>query len=97
MSEHDHAHRVSVRPEESCVLDEERHCLTCSDEAIKVRVVAVKPEAGTATVAVDLLNIEEVDISLLERVRPGDLLLVHAGVALERCSAEEEREEAHHA
>ncbi|GLV55223.1 hypothetical protein KDH_20700 [Dictyobacter sp. S3.2.2.5] len=97
MSEHDHAHRANARPEENCVLDEEGHCLTCSDEARQARVVTVNSATATARVAVDLLNIEEVDISLLEQVCPGDLLLVHAGVALERCSAEEGREEANHA
>jgi hydrogenase maturation factor len=55
-------------------------CITCSDEG-RVAEVAAVHEAGSAVVlAAGLL--ETVDVSLIDPVRPGDLVLVHAGVAL---------------
>lgn len=66
-----------------CQRDAENHCLTCSDAIVSVRVVEVKPEVGMALVEVEQ-QIEEVDITLVEGVAPGDVLLVHGGVAIER-------------
>ncbi|HET7758331.1 MAG TPA: HypC/HybG/HupF family hydrogenase formation chaperone [Gaiellaceae bacterium] len=56
-------------------------CLTCSDEA--VRAVVVEVEAPNATVEVDGQR-ERVGIELVEGVEPGDTLLCHAGIALEK-------------
>ncbi len=56
-------------------------CLTCGDVAVEARVIAV--EGATATVAVEGAE-ERVGIELVELVEPGDLLLCHAGIALER-------------
>ncbi len=64
----------------SCILDAEGHCITCSDEALEVRVLSIDAETGLARVAVKDVT-EEVDITLVESVVPGDLLLVHGGVA----------------
>jgi hydrogenase maturation factor len=66
-----------------CQIDADHHCLTCSDEAIQVRVVSVEPTNGTALVEVDN-QIEEIDVMLVEDVVPGNLLLVHGGVAIAR-------------
>lgn len=60
----------------------DNHCLTCSDELLSVRVVLVY-DVGTALVELGGLR-EEIDISLIGQVRPGDILLAHAGVALAR-------------
>jgi hydrogenase maturation factor len=56
-------------------------CITCSDEAVEVTVVAVhgseaivRIPGGEQTVAIDLVP----------DAAPGDLLLCHAGIALER-------------
>jgi hydrogenase maturation factor len=65
----------------SCILDAEGHCITCSDEALEVRVLSIDAETGLARVAVKDVT-EEVDITLVESVVPGDLLLVHGGVAI---------------
>jgi hydrogenase assembly chaperone HypC/HupF len=65
----------------SCSLDGEGHCITCSDEAVQVRVVSVNEENGLALVTVDGVE-EEVDVTLVEQIAPGDLLLVHGGVAI---------------
>ena len=65
----------------SCSLDSEGHCITCSDEAVTVRVRRVEQESGLALVEVEDTT-EEVDITLVEHVRAGTLLLVHGGVAI---------------
>jgi len=67
-----------------CVDD---HCLTCSDALLSVRVVALRQETNIALVEASGQH-EEVDISLVERVEPGDILLVHGGVALARQAAD---------
>ena len=66
---------------ESCVLDAEGHCITCSDEATPARIMQIDLDQGTALV--DLLSQPtEVDITLVDAVMPGDWLLVHGGVAI---------------
>jgi hydrogenase maturation factor len=57
-------------------------CVTCSDEAVPMRVVEVRPGA-TAICDGDV----EVMTDLVDAVEPGDELLVHAGVALARVPA----------
>jgi hydrogenase maturation factor len=55
-------------------------CITCSDEG---RVAEVRAVLGAGSVDVMVGGRSEtVDASLVDSVRPGDLLLVHAGVAL---------------
>lgn len=57
------------------------HCITCSDEAVRVTVASVNNERSIAQVTEGGLT-EEVDISLVDAVSPGDVLLAHGGVAL---------------
>jgi hydrogenase maturation factor len=61
-------------------LDREE-CITCSDEAVAATVVEVKG----ANAAVEV-NGERtlVGIELVEPVEAGDVLLCHAGIALEK-------------
>ena len=75
----------------ACELDEEGHCITCSDEAVSVRVLRIDQEGGVALVSVKDATkdatkdvTEEVDISLVDDVVAGDTLLVHGGVAISR-------------
>ncbi len=56
-------------------------CITCGDVAVEARVVAVREE--TATIEKDGAR-EEVAVELVDGVSVGDILLCHAGVALER-------------
>ena len=56
-------------------------CLTCSDEAVEARVRSV--EGLEAVIAIDA-PVERVAIEPVPDARPGDLLLCHAGIALER-------------
>ena len=60
------------------------HCTTCSDEALQARVLRLDEETGLAVVEVMAQEIrtEEIDITLVDNVVPGDLLLVHGGVAI---------------
>lgn len=63
---------------------EHDHCVTCGDTAVTAVVVEVG--AATATVAVGALR-ERVAIELVEPVAVGDILLCHAGIALEKLPA----------
>ena len=74
-------HELILARNSSCELDAEGHCVTCSDEALPARVLRVDSEAGLALVAVKDAT-EEIDITLVDSVAPGDLLLVHGGVAI---------------
>ena len=56
-------------------------CVTCGDVAVTGTVVEVT--GATATVDVDGAR-ERVAIELVEPVAVGELLLCHAGIALER-------------
>lgn len=64
-----------------CELDAEGHCITCSDEATAATVQRIDQETGVAFVTIDD-TIEEVDISLIDDVAAGDVILVHGGVAI---------------
>jgi hydrogenase assembly chaperone HypC/HupF len=76
-------HELEPIEEVSCALDAEDHCITCSDEALQVRVLNVDEEHGQAQVTLNGIE-EEIDISLVESIAPGDILLVHGGVAIAR-------------
>lgn len=65
------------------VCSDDQHCITCSDEAIEVRVVAVDLRTLLATVEVQG-QIAHVDVSFVDTVTPHDRLLVHGGVAIAR-------------
>jgi hydrogenase maturation factor len=60
-------------------------CLTCSDQAVAARVQAV---AGREAVVAADGRSERVAIDLVPDAAPGDLLLCHAGIALERLDTE---------
>ena len=59
----------------------EDHCATCSDEALPAQVLRVDAQAGLALVTMKDTT-EEVDITLVDGITPGDILLVHGGVAI---------------
>ena len=61
-------------------LDREQ-CITCGDVAVTATVVEVS--GSTATVEIDGAR-EDVGIELVAPVEPGDVLLCHAGIALQR-------------
>jgi D-sedoheptulose 7-phosphate isomerase len=73
---------VHVFFEQPGLLDEA--CITCGDVAVEATVVAVR--GATAIVERDGAR-EEVAVELVEDAREGDVLLCHAGVALERLAS----------
>jgi hydrogenase maturation factor len=58
---------------------DEAHCITCSDEGVPMTVTSVRPGA-LAVCDPDV----EVMTDLVGPVEQGDVLLVHAGVAIAR-------------
>ncbi len=66
-----------------CAPTLDEHCVTCSDEALTATVLCVDSENNLALVQVEGTT-REVEITLVTAVLPGDLLLVHGGVALSR-------------
>lgn len=58
-------------------------CITCSDQLLEVLVIGVDEAAGTARGTVDGSPVE-ISIELLDSVSPGEVLLCHGGVALQR-------------
>ena len=74
--------REAAGTETACHID--RHCITCSDEAVELRVVEVdgdlaicEGDAGTRTT---------VEIALVAPVTVNDVVLVHAGTAIARAA-----------
>ena len=64
-------------------LDRE-HCITCGDVAVTATVVSVSGD--TATVEVGGQR-EQVGVELVSPVEPGESLLCHAGIALQKVDA----------
>ena len=58
------------------------HCVTCGDDGIPMRVVAVDEDRALALCEAEGGARESVEIALVDAVAPGDALLVHAGTAL---------------
>src|SRR5438270_7529639 len=80
--------RLLFAPEElvgAHCLPGDPHCVTCSDDAQSARVLRVESETGLALVALEdapEADPLEVDITLVGEVAPGEVVLVHGGVAL---------------
>jgi hydrogenase maturation factor len=62
-------------------------CITCGDVAVALTVIDVR--GADAHCRDDLGRTEDVAIELIDAVVVGDVLLVHAGVALERLTHQE--------
>jgi hydrogenase maturation factor len=60
------------------------HCITCGDDGVPMRVLALDDERGLALCADDTGAHHTVETALVTPVDPGDELLVHAGTALVR-------------
>ena len=69
--------------------EDPHHCITCADEGVEMRVVAVDHARGLALCAAPGGERESVEIALVDAVAPGDALLVHAGTALARLDTTE--------
>jgi hydrogenase maturation factor len=60
------------------------HCITCSDEARPMSIVAVDEERVLALCQADDGCRATVEIALVAPVNAGDVVLVHAGTAIGR-------------
>jgi hydrogenase maturation factor len=65
------------------------HCVTCADDGVPMRVLAVERSSGLARCVEEhgAGPATEVETALIGAVAPGERLLVHAGVALVRLEA----------
>ncbi|HEU5198835.1 MAG TPA: HypC/HybG/HupF family hydrogenase formation chaperone [Ktedonobacterales bacterium] len=84
-----HFHLDIRKPEAGvplCGLGEQGHCVICSDEVARARVVSVNATSFLAEAAVGDMTLE-IDISLVEEVTPGEWVLVQGGVAIGRLGA----------
>ena len=61
---------------------DQHHCVTCSDEALPMTVQRFDAERGLALCADAGGAQHTVEIGLVEPVGVGDVVMVHAGVAL---------------
>ena len=64
-------------------------CITCSDQLLAMTVHEVDAATDTARGTIDGEPVE-VSVQLLDNVVPGDVLLCHGGVALQRGATLEE-------
>ena len=64
-------------------------CITCGDEGVEMRALEVDGRSGLAICADPQGSTSEVDLGIVSGVGPGDVVLVHAGVALTRLDARE--------
>jgi hypothetical protein len=75
----EHPGLLEEREDDPCAVG--GRCTTCADEGVLAEVVA--PSDGFAATEVrTATGVEAVDTTVLGRVGPGDLLLVHAGTAI---------------
>jgi len=64
-------------------------CITCGDEAIRMRVIRIDAERELALCATeDAAERSTVEIALVQPVSEGDRLLVHAGTAIAHAGRE---------
>jgi hydrogenase expression/formation protein HypC len=65
-------------------------CTMCSDQDVILRIVRVAPDGSALAEAADGRR-EEIQVGLVDAVAPGDVVLVHGGVAVVRIRREEPR------
>lgn len=58
------------------------HCITCADEGVPMTVLAVDARRGLALCADAEDAHSTVETALIDSVKPGDTLLVHAATAI---------------
>jgi hydrogenase assembly chaperone HypC/HupF len=61
---------------------DERHCVTCGDDGVPMRVLRLDDDRGLALCEGEDGAHTTVETALVEPVAVGDTLLVHAGTAL---------------
>jgi hydrogenase maturation factor len=66
----------------------EHGCITCGDEAVPLRVLAVDDARALALCSDAAGRHTTVEVALVAPVASGDVLLVHAGTAIARAPEE---------
>ena len=64
-----------------CIPDQHGNCITCSDEVQHATVLSLIDGGMTALVEIGGQQ-SEIDITLVDDVTQGDIILAHGGVAL---------------
>ena len=73
-------------PIPSC--DHSRGCITCGDEAIRMRVLRIDEQRELALCAAEETGKHStVEVALVQPVAEDDVLLVHAGTAIARAES----------
>lgn len=67
---------------ENAVCEGSTHCITCSDAVELLHLESMSADRSLGTCVDCHCNRSEVQLALVPDVKPGDWLLVHAGVAL---------------
>jgi hydrogenase expression/formation protein HypC len=62
----------------------EGHCITCGDDGVAMRVTGMDAREDLAICVDDSGDANEVAVDLVGAVAAGDMVLVHAGVAIAR-------------
>jgi hydrogenase maturation factor len=78
---------ITQRAEQATVGRNTSSCITCGDVAVPMRVVRTGGEDGLAECVSEDGDAASVDLSLIEDARPGDAVLVHACVAIQKLEA----------
>ncbi|GHO67742.1 hypothetical protein KSC_066340 [Ktedonobacter sp. SOSP1-52] len=65
----------------NCTTGVDGHCITCSDQALPARILSVDEACGIALVEIADEQ-TEVDVTLLDHLEPGDMILVHGGTGI---------------
>ena len=63
-------------------MSDERHCITCGDDGVPMRVLRIDHSRGLALCERSDGAHQSVETALVDPVVEGDMLLVHAGTAL---------------
>lgn len=64
-----------------CSAGSDGHCITCSDEVLPARILSVDKTCGMALVEIADEQ-TEVDVTLLDHLEPGNMILVHGGTGI---------------
>ena len=79
-----HVARTSIAEPAEQATGGRNSCITCGDVAIPMRVIRTGGEDGLADCVSEDGDTAAVDLGLIDDARPGDAVLVHACVAIQR-------------
>lgn len=80
----DAARRRSMDATGATRCDDPHHCITCSDEGVPMRVLALDSDKSIARCEAETGAESDVLVGLIENLEVGETVVVHAGTALSR-------------